>query len=623
MPFVTLKFAPGVDKDTTDYAAEAPTWSDSDKVRFRMGFPEKIGGWTKYAAAQIMGTARALLPLTVLSGTNHICIGTNKKLYLEQGGSLNDVTPIRATTDPAGADPIDTTDTSPALTFNDTSHGAIVGAYVTISGATATGGVPADEINAEHVITAVPTANSFTFEVSTAATSTASGGGVSVVAAYQLNPGLDTSVAGTGWGVDGYGAGGWGEAASGATDITEQLRLWSLDAFGEDLVANIRNGGIYYWDASSSVGTRAVNITSLPGSNGAPTIARKILVSSESRHLIAVACDPAEDIGVQDTLLIRWPDAENVLDWIPDTDNSAGSLRLSTGSQLITGILTKREALLWTDTALNVVSYTGPPFFFGTKLVSTNTSIMSPNAAIEVNEVVFWMGLENFYIYDGAVRSVPCNQRSFVFGELNFSQRLKVYAALNKGDNEVTWHYPSSGSKEVDRYITFNYMENVWYGGTMARTAWMDRSFNRYPIAAGADGYLYDHEKGCDDGSTSPATALDAYIESDAFEAVPGEGYIFGLARRIIPDVTFTGSETANPSVNITLSPRDFPGGAVGTETANEIARSSTTPVEQYTKDAHIRVRGRSFVYRIESDDLGVAWREGSPRVEVRMDGRR
>ena len=376
------------------------------------------------------------------------------------------------------------------------------------------------------------------------------------------------------------------------------------------------------WDASGSLSTRAVNIKDLASADTAPTICRTIVVAAESRHLIALACDPTDAIGTQDPLLIRWADAESLITWTPDTNNTAGSLRLNTGSQIITGLATKRDILVWTDTSLNSVSYVGPPFFFGTKLISSNTSIMGPKSAVEVDGTTFWMGGDNFYMYDGATKTIPCTLRDDVFVNINRNQTYKTFATTNVGESEVTWFYCTT-TDEVTNYVTFNYAQQIWYGGTMTRTAWDDRNYNDNPIAAGTDNYLYEHEYGLDDGSTSPVTALNSYAESSAFDPIPGDGWHFTFLNRLIPDITFSGSDVDNPTATITLTPKNFPGGGTATGDASIITRSATTPIEKYTKEAYIRLRGRSYVYRIENTTVGVRWRQGNPRIEVRPDGRR
>jgi hypothetical protein len=621
MPLVKLKFRPGVDKEGTDYE-NTVGWYDSDKIRFRAGFPEKIGGWEEYSPNSYVGVCRHLKPWTALDSTEYLATATNIKLYVETGQAFYDITPVRSTAS-LGTDPFSISAGSAEVTVTHTSHGAIAGAYVTFSGATSSDAtLDADVMNQEYVIDSVTDANTYVVTMTTTATGTdATEGGASVTAEYQINPGLDTAVIGTGWGVDTWGSEAWGEASTAATDVTAQLRLWTMTNFGEDLVANIRNGDIYTWDTSSGTGTRAVTLASLSGASNAPTIARRVLTSSEDRILLALACDPVDNIGTQDTLLVRWADAEGLVDWTPDTDNTAGSLRLSNGSEIITGIVTKRDILVWTDTALHSLTYVGAPFFYGVRVLSSDTRIISPEAAVEANDITFWMGQSNFYYYDGSVKTLPCTLREYVFDNINKPQSQKVFAGVNSGESEVWWFYPKT-TDECDSYVVFNYQQQIWYHGTMTRTAWTDRLFNEYPIAAYTDNKLYNHEKGCDDGTTTPASGISAYAESSQFEPIPGDGYQYSFARRLIPDVTFTGSEASSPAVSISITPRDYPGDNVGTSDSSTITRSATTPVEQYTKQAHIRVRGREMVYRIESTDTGVKWRDGTPRLEVRPDGR-
>ena len=622
MPLVKLQFKPGIIKEGTDYGNN--TWNASDKVRFRMGFPENIGGWSRYSASTFIGICRAITSWSALTGSNHFGFGTEKKLYVESGEAFYDITPIRASSTING-NPFAIASGSATVTVTDTAHGAVAGDYVTFSGCASTGdaALTAAVLNAEYVIDSITDDNTYVFTATAAAASvSASKGGASVVAAYQISVGQNNVTYGTGWGVDTFGAEGWGAASTGGTAVTGQLRVWSLMNYGEDLLANVRNGGLYTWDATDGLATRAVSLDSLSGASGTPTIARQLIVSSESRQVLALACDPVDDIGTQDTLLIRWSDSESLTEWTPDTTNAAGSLRLSIGSEIITGLATKRDTLVWTNTALHAVSYTGAPFFFGTKLLSSNTSIMGPKAMLEMDEIVYWMGSQNFYLYDGTTKVIPCSLRDDVFLNLNRAENYKVFAASNRGESEVTWFYPTSGT-EISNYVTYNYAQQIWYGGTLVRTAWIDRTFNEYPVAASIDNMLYNHELGVDDGSTTPVTVINSYIESSAFELGPGDGYQFMFAKRILPDLTFEGSSVSNPTVTLTLTPKDYPGGGTGTGDASAVTRSASTPVEEYTKHVHIRTRGRSFIYRVENTTAGVRWRDGTPRLEVRQDGRR
>lgn len=500
-------------------------------------------------------------------------------------------------------------------------HGALDGAYVTFSGSEAVGGIPADEINAEHSITFV-NANSFTFTVTTNATSDVpSGGGSNIVAEFQVNPGLDTSVSGTGWGAGLWGRGTWGSGAD-LTVITDILRLWNHDNFGEDLILNIRDGGIFYWDKSNGFDNRAVALFALPGADaGTPTLAKKVFVSDRDRHVIALGCDPVGNIGTQDPLLIRFSDQESLTTWTPTAENSAGDLIISSGSEIITGIETRQQILVFTDVSLHAMQFLGAPFTFGIGLISENITIMGPNAAIAVDDTVYWMGQEEFYVYSGQVQKLPCTVRDFVFSDFNLLQREKAVASLNSAFGEVWWFYPSEGSDNNDRYVVYNYEQNVWYYGVLARTAWIDRGINDFPIAASTDGYLYFHESGFDDGSTVPASAIDAYIESSQADIQDGNDFVF--IRRLIPDLTFRDSTVENPSATFTLKARNFPGGAYLQNDAKTVTKTASVPVEQFTDQVNVRLRGRSFAIRVESDETGVGWRLGSPRVDIRPDGER
>ena len=616
--FIKLKFRPGVDKEGTNYDNEFG-WFDTDKVRFRNGKPEKIGGWTRRTTTAMLGTIRAMLPWSVLSGDQYIGVGTSKKLYIDNGSEPVDVTPIRSS-GTLGTNPIVVTNLSTTITVNHTAHGAVVGDFVTLAGSAAVGGVLAATLNVEHEILTVPTADSWTATVATAGTSTATGGGASVTFAYQISVGLDTAVIGTGWGIGTWGGEAWGEASTGSTLVTEQFRLWTLENFGEDMIGNVYNGGIYQWDASSGTSVRAVNITSLAGQTDAPTVCRTVVVAAESRHLLAIGCNPRGSAS-QDTLLIRWADAETLTDWTPDTDNTAGGIRLSTGSEIIAALPTKRDTLIWTDASLNSLTYVGPPFFFGTRLLSTNVSIIGPRAAIEAGDIVYWMGKDNFYVYDGSVQVLPCTLREHVFKNINRDQARKTHVGINRGHSEIIWFYVAT-TDEITNYVIYNYSQKIWYHGTMVRTAWHDRTFTSNPIAAYTDGHIYYHEDGCDDGTTDPASAITATVESSDLELFPGDGHQYGLLSRLIPDVTFTGSSVSNPAVNITITPRNYPGSGFETENLTTVTRDTLVSVETFTKQKSIRIRGRAVRYKIQSTALGVAWRDGSSRVEARTDGR-
>lgn len=630
MPLTKLQFRPGLVRDTTSYSNEGG-WFDCDKIRFRSGVPEKIGGWEKISNSQFLGTCRALKPFRALDGTPFTGVGTHLKYYIEEGGGYNDITPIRATT-AAGDVTFSATNGSSTITVSDNAHGAVANDFVTFSGAVTLGGnITAAVLNQEYQIVTIVSDNSYTVtakdsngDAVTANASDTGNGGSSVVGTYQINVGLDTTVGGTGWGAGTWGRGTWGSAAT-LSAVTDVLRLWSHDNFGEDLLFNVRDGGIYYWDKSSSSTppfTRGVALSDRAGADSTtPTIAKQVLVSDRDRHVIVFGCDPENNIGVQDPMLIRFSDQENPTVWQSTATNTAGDLRLGSGSEIICAVETRQQVLVYTDTAVYAMQFLGPPFTFGVTLISENTTIMSPNTAKAVDDQVFWMGDEDFYVYNGQVQKLPCPVRSYVFNDFNDTQAEKAFAALNSTHNEVWWFYPSSSSEEVDRYVTYNYLENVWYFGTLNRTAWVDRGVRAYPLAASTDNYLYSQELGLNDGSTVPAQAISSYIESSQIDI--GDGDSFAFIRRLIPDVTFTGSSATNPSANFLIKTRNFPGANFNMTSTSDIVRSATVPVEQFTDQAHIRLRGRSMTLRVESDELDVQWRLGSPRLDIRPDGRR
>ncbi len=636
MPLTKLQFKPGVNRETTSYTNEGG-WFDVDKVRFRFGMPEKIGGWLKFTTASYLGTARAMHPWVALDNSRLIGIGTALKYYINQdGGLFNDITPIRTTT-AAGDVTFSATNGSSTITVTDASHGAVVNDFVTFSGAASLGGnITADVINQEYYVTEVVNANNYTITARTANTtiqditvdgalsptpvsassSDTGNGGSSCIGAYQVSVGLDTTATGAGWGIGTWSRGAWGSAST-TPIVTNTLRLWSHDNFGEDILMNIRNGGIYYWDKTGGFSTRAVNLDSLAGSNKAPTIAKQVLVSDRDRHVIAFGCDTESDPGVQDPLAIRFSDQESLTDWETRADNIAGELRLGSGSEIITAVETRQQVLVFTDESLYAMQYLGPPFTFGINLVSEHITTMGPLSAVAIEDNVIWMGLNEFYVYGGTLQRLPCTVRDFVFDDFNLLQREKVVASTNTAFSEIWWFYPSSGSANNDRYVVYNYQQQVWYYGTLARSFWMDRGIFDNPIAAGPNNYLYTQETGFDDDGS----AFTAYIESSQVDI--GDGEQFAFIRRMIPDLTFRGSTAGSPSANITIKTRNFPGGNYLQSTASAVTKTASVPVEQFTNQVHLRLRGRSFAFRIESDDSGVSWRLGTPRLDVRTDGRR
>tara|TARA_R110000850_G_scaffold37650_1_gene99117 strand:- start:118 stop:1974 length:1857 start_codon:yes stop_codon:yes gene_type:complete len=618
MPLQKLQFRPGIVRDTTDYTNEGG-WRDGDKIRFRLGFPETIGGWTRYTSSTFLGTCRGLHSWISLTGANFISAGTNLKLYILDGNDPIDITPIRATTS-AGDVTFAAVNGSSTITVSDTNNGVFLNDFVTFSGAASLGGlITAAVLNKEYQVTSVVNANSYTITATATANSSDTGnGGSSVVGRYQINTGLDSAASGSGWSAGTWSRGTWSSAA----DVSipgAQLRLWSMDNFGEDLLANARGGGIYYWDASSGTGARAVNITTLSGNNQ-PQAANVVLVSERDRHVIAFGCDPQGDPGNLDPLTIRFSDQESFTDWAATSTNTAGELRIGTGSEIIAAVQTKQQVIIFTDRSVSSMQFIGAPFTFGLSEVSTNTSIAGQNAAVAFGDAVYWMGDQVFYKYDGNVQPIPCPIEEYIFDNMNLSQRSKITSGLNSKFNEIWWFYPSTGSESNDSYVVYNYVEKSWYYGTLARTAWFDNAISNLPIAASPDGYIYFHEDGLNDGSTNPPSPLSSYIESSAIDMGDGDQFMF--VSRVLPDLTFRNS-TSTPSATFEVSARDFPGANFDQTNSGAAVRSATAPVEQFTEQLFFRLRGRSMALKVSSNTLGTQWRLGTPRADMRTDGRR
>ena len=640
MPLTKLQFKPGINKETTSYSNEGG-WFDMDKVRFRFGYPEKIGGWIKDSLNSFLGSARALHPWVTLDLDQYLGVGTAFKYYINQGGAYNDVTPIRTIT-AAGDVTFSATNGSSSIQVTDASHGAVENDFVTFSGAASLGGnITAAILNQEYQIATIVDSNNYIVIARAVATVTeitidgvytpafvlanasdTANGGTSVVGTYQINVGLNTTILGNGWGAGTWSRDAWGSAAQ-LTVTTDTLRVWSHDNFGEDLLMNVRDGGLYYWDASLStpLGQRAVALSSLPNANTTPTVAKQVMVSDQNRHIIAFGCDSQDLPGVQDPLLIRFSDQESLITWNATATNTAGDLRLGSGSEIITAIETRQEILVFTDRSLYTMQFLGAPFTFGLNSVSENTTIRGPLAAAAVEDNVFWMGNREFYAYGGTVQRIACTVLDYVFNDFNEGQSEKVTAGVNSLFAEVWWFYPSANSDENDRYVVYNYQQQVWYYGNLDRSAWLDVGVRESPLASGPGNYLYRHENGFDNGETTPSSPITAHVESSQIDI--GEGDNFAFISRIIPDLTFRNSSAEAPTATITLKARNFPGGTYLQETDTAITKTASVPVEQFTQDAHIRLRGRSFAFRIESDTAGVTWRLGSPRLDVRTDGRR
>ena len=643
MALTKLQFKPGVNRDRTNYSQEGGWWA-SDKIRFRQGFPEKIGGWEVETFDQYEGQARSLFTYVTLDGSILITIGTHKKIYVNAGTTLYDVTPIRSTrTTPDTNNCFATTDTSTTITVTITGHGASTGDYVTFSGSTAVGGVPAGELNAEHEIT-VLNSNTFTFTVTTAATSTvASGGGTGITAAFQISVGFATATAGYGWGTGNWARGTWGSGSTVPFYFVPRLQF--QDKFNNDLIFNVRDSDIYYWVYNTGFSNRAVLLSSISGAVAVPKQVGKIMFAP-SGHLLALACtnynaaNPGNDyLGAYDPLLVRWsnvdatigPEPEN---WQPTPTNSAGFLRLKSGSRIITARSTRQETLIWTDFSLNSLQFLGTQEVFGLQELSSNVNIMGPNVVAEANNIIYWMGTDKFYAYSGRVDTLPCTLKQYIFDDINREQSDLFFAGTNNEYNEVVWFYVSEGSQDIDRYVIYNHQEQIWYYGTLERTSWLDAGVTDFPIAVN-DGWVYAHEKGNDDGQPLGAAPqpISSYIESADMDI--GDGDKFILINRLIPDVNFTDSDTVNsvtggaltPEVDVTVGVRKFPGALPATSDVN--GNSNTKPVittatiDQYTNQIFLRARGRQMNFKIQSDDIGVQWQLGYPRVDIREDGKR
>ena len=731
MPYTSLKFRPGIISDITSYSNEGG-YVDGDKVRFRNGFPEKFGGWVKLTENTYEGSARRLHNWVALDGSDFLGIGTHLKYYIEEGGTFNDITPVRVTTS-AGDVTFSATNGSTTITVTDPAHGANVNDFVTFSGAASLGGViTAAVLNIEYKIASIISSNSYTITSSVAANSSDTGnGGSSVVGTYQINTGLDATVGGTGWGAgqwsgttDGAlattineggtfsnsdttltvasGTGiatgdiiliekellfvssvstndltvvrghtglnantdpvgtssstqdtssfsvaashadgtlvrlvkgnatatddfvGWSKASS-ITTPGAQIRTWSHDNFGEDLILNPRDGAIYYWDKSNGFSTRAVELKDafVSGRTSIPQIAKQVLVSDQDRHVIAFGCDglgatstTTEGNGTQDPLLIRFSSQENPIDWFPTATNTAGDLRLGGGSTFVQAVETKQQLLVFTNKTLHSMKFIGPPFTFGLQELSKNITIMSPASAVPVDDVVFWMGVDTFYIYAGGTQQLPCSVKDKVFLDFNFNERDKVHVGVNSEFSEIIWFYPKAGSSTVNAYVVYNYEGKVWYYGTLSRDAWIDRGIRTFPIATG-NSLLYNHELTNDDDG-SPMTS---FIESGPVDM--GDGDKFVSIKQMLPDVSFNGSDNPTPSVSFTLKAKNSAGGNFLQTESNDATRSTTTPIEQFTDKINYRVRGRSFAIKLESTGSGVKYKLGTPRVDMRPDGRR
>jgi hypothetical protein len=614
MPLSKLQFKPGLNRDQTNYAGEGGFY-ECDKVRFRSGFPQKIGGWLRYGAFTLIGTCRQMFNYITTNLENIMALGTTEKLYLEVGENLIDITPLRATfTSPATNNCFATTSGLNTVTVNINGHGAAVEDWVTFSGVVGpVNGIPTSQLNAEFQVVTVIDANSFTINVATAANSTGSGGGTNITVAFQINAGVSVVFYGNGWGAGVWGRSGWGSGS--IVPYIARQADWFIDNIDNDLVANVREGPIYYWEYDPVFLTRAVLLSSLPGATDVPTQAQQILVSQNDKHLLCFGSTPYGG-GSFDPLLIRWANQDEPTNWTPAPTNTAGFLRVSRGSRIIRALPTRQEILVWTDSHLYSMQFTGTTDVFSLQEYADNISIMSSRACISANNVTYWMGTEKFYAYSGRVETLPCTIRNYVFQDFNYDEAVQVVCGTNEQWHEVWWFYPSASSNTNDRYVIYNYLERIWYYGNLARTAWLDSPLRQYPQAVGGN-YVYNHEQGLND-DTLPMTS---FITTNDFDIGDGDNLL--LIKRIIPDVDFNGSTATTPKVMMTMKPRNFPGANYNNTNEPDVERSTTVPIEQYTEQIFIRARARQMGFKITSEDLNVQWQLGAPRLDGRSDGKR
>ena len=696
-----IELQPGMFREGTNYSAEG-RYYDGDKVRFRSGKPEKIGGWVRLSNNEFLGTARALLNWATLNGSNYLGVGTNLKYYIEDGGSYYDITPIRKVANPMAANPFATafntlngnitadaqslaltsaasfppagivligteqmyytavagnqllgitrgyngsTAVSHAsgavvgcstITVTDANHGAVQNDFVTYAGATGLfGGITASNINTTHQVFSYITTGIYSINIEGVfSTSAASGGGTVAIATYEINTGLDVYIIGLGWGADHWGNGGWGDP--GTTGIGQQLRLWSADNYGEDLIIAPRNAdGIFYWDATFGLTERAKLLNTLSTAAGfqgqfVPNVTSEVSSSAIQRFVICMGSnpyDPTDPDTTFDPLLVRWSDQDNPFQWVPAITNQSGEYRLSHGSYIVGSLNTRQEIVIWTDSALYSMQYVGAPFVWSFNLLMDNLSVMSPNSMTTANNLVFWMGVDKFYVYSGRVETLECSLRQYIFNDINLSQGYQVFSGTNEAYNEVWWFYCSNGSPTVDKYVVFNYVEKVWYYGTLARTAWVDSPLRSSPLAADYNSRMLYHEVGTDDVSGLTPVAINSYVQSADFDI--GDGDKFAFVWRMLPDINFNGSYVDNPSVQMTIKPRRNAGAPYSpadnptVRSADNYSLTRAYNIQQFNGQVYTRLRGRQMALRIESNDVGVAWQLGSIRADIKVDGHR
>lgn len=645
MPLQKLQFKPGINREGTNYSNEGG-WYDSNNVRFRSGSAEKIGGWSRLSGNQYIGTARALWNWADLNGNNLLGIGTSKKYYIEQGGQYTDITPFVyiSTTVGASAGPFTVTTGSSTITIVDGGYTPNVGDYIVISGAVSLGGnITAAVLNQEYQVVTSVSGTTYTITAKNSTTGlpvlAAAGdtlkGGATVTLSYEVPVGSDVFTVGTGWGAGPWSRAEWGSGYT--TGIGQQLRLWSNDNFGQDLTIAPRGGNIYYWQASLGVSTRGSLLNTLStaaGYSGAyvPTKTNQIITSAIQKFVIAFGSNPyfsGNPATTFNPMLVRWSDQINPYQWVPDITNQSGEFALTSGSTIVSARATRQEILIWTDAALYSMQYLGAPYVWGFNILMDNITIISPNAAITVNNVTYWMGTEKFYTYSGRVETLPCTLRQYIFDDLNKDQAYQVFAGANEGYNEVWWFYVSNSNKgtTIDRYVIYNYLDRVWYYGDMARTAWLDSSIRQYPMAADYNNRVLYHESSVDDNAGESSVPINAYVQSSDFDI--GDGHNFGFVWRILPDVNFNGSNVNDPVVTMTVKPRQNSGTQYGVAdipsvvSGDNYTTQNTYNVQTFTGQVYTRLRGRQLSFRIESNSLGCQWQLGIPRLDIRSDGRR
>jgi hypothetical protein len=615
MPLKKLLLKSGVNRENTRYTSEGG-WYECDKIRFRQGTPEKIGGWQRISSTTFQGVCRSLWNWVTLGSQNLIAVGTNLKYYIENGGAYNDITPLRATV--TLTDPFETTSGSPIVVVTDANGGFADGDFVTYSGASAVGGLT---LNGEYQITLTTTTNEYTIDAGSAASSSATGGGT-VTAAYQINVGTAFAIPLTGWGASSWSSGTWGV---GETSV-ESIRLWSQSNFGEDLVFGPRGGAIYYWDATSGLTSRGVELSTLGGASNVPISQNILEISDINRFVFAFGANEFGSATVN-PMLVRWSDQGSVVDWTPSVTSQAGFLTLSRGTEIIASKQARQEVLVWTDAALYSMQYVGAPVVWSAQLVGENISTASQNCVAYANGVAYWMGKDKFYKYDGRTQPLRCDLRKFIFNDFNAQQYDQVFAGTNESYHEVWWFYCSTDQTNIDRYVVYNYLEDIWYYGTMARTAWLDSGLRGKPLAATYSSNLVNHEEGVDDNETGTTAPIHAYVASAEFDLE--DGHQFAFIWRILPDIRFDGSTAGSPSATMTLLPLANSGSGYnnplseGGSNSRTVTRTAVLPVEEYTGQIYTRVRGRQLAMKVESTDEGVTWQLGAPRIDMRPDGRR